>query len=84
MMSEPLAEFADASSEAEEAVGAAFANVVIAFAKYAARDLKMDEADWRRVYAEEPPAGTYWDGYNAALDMLDSAAEIFTGVDARP
>jgi hypothetical protein len=80
-MNEPLEEFENARNEAIGTVDSAFASVVMAFAKYVAKDWKMTEAQWRKEYADDPPTGTYWDGYNAAIDSMIDAAALFTGID---
>ena len=83
MSEDAVAEFSAAIENVTGAVEDACAMAVIEFAKYVGANWKMSESEWRRTYAEEPPTGSYWDGYNAAVDAMEGAAAFFTGRDLR-
>lgn len=78
-MDEPTAEFSAAIEILTGAVESACANAVVEFAKFVAKHWRMTEAQWRKDFADEPPTGTYWDGYNAAMNGMIDAAQFFTG-----
>jgi hypothetical protein len=78
-MDEPTPEFSEAIECLTGVAETACQRAVIEFAKYVAKNWKMTEAEWRMDFADEPPTGTYWDGYNAAMDGMLNAAELFTG-----
>lgn len=83
MRDDPSREFEAAIDEAKDAVELACGNAVREFAKFVAKEWKMTEEEWRKACADPPPTGTYWDGYNAALDSIDDAAAFFLGTQPR-
>lgn len=78
-MKEPTSEFSSAAENVAEHVEAACAEIVVAFAQYVAANWKMTEQEWMRIYDEPPPTGSYFDGFNAAIDQMADAAALFTG-----
>ena len=76
---EPVDEFMDASAEVEEAARSACAKAVCSFAVWVEKNWKMSEDEWKKSYSGPPPTGSYWDGYNAAIEGMRDAAGMFTG-----
>lgn len=72
---ESAAEFQMIVSSAEQTI----ASAVTAFADWMAVTWTMTEKEWLHDMAEDPPKGTYFDGFNAGVESVKDAAKFFIG-----
>ena len=69
----PEAEFQDALSDLESALR----NSVKSFAEWMAKNWTMTREQWKHDYADAPPEGDYFDGYNAGVESVIDAYQFF-------
>jgi hypothetical protein len=67
------AEFQDAIQSLDDALRAG----VKAFAKWYAREWQTNREQWLREYADPPPEGDWFDGFNAGVEAVEGAAKMF-------
>ena len=68
-------EFQAIVSSAEHTI----ASAVTAFADWMAVNWQMTEEQWRKDFSEDPPTGTYFEGFNAGIASVKSCAKFFIG-----
>ena len=66
-------EFEDALGHVEQGLR----NGIKQFAVWMASNWKMTREEWIKSFAEPPPQGDYFDGYNAGIESAITACEHF-------
>ena len=62
---------------AREAMEIALRNGIKAFAAWMAENWKMTREEWCKAFADRPPEGDYFEGYNAGVESVMTACQHF-------